>query len=141
MNTIRHDFRSDTVTRPSAGMRQAMAEAEVGDDVFGDDPTVNRLEQRMAAMLGKEAALYVPPFRTRMLLRSAGMWERLGARLCPGFAGVTLMEATKDFSELIPAGAVPLASRHRPGPASPGAAPSAPPTAICRDLIEEPFPR
>ncbi|WEK05211.1 MAG: low-specificity L-threonine aldolase [Candidatus Devosia phytovorans] len=60
MNTIRHDFRSDTVTRPSAGMRQAMAEAEVGDDVFGDDPTVNRLEQRMAAMLGKDAALYVP---------------------------------------------------------------------------------
>ena len=59
MNTIRYDFRSDTVTRPSAGMRAAMAEAEVGDDVFGDDPTVNRLEQRMAAMLGKEAALFV----------------------------------------------------------------------------------
>jgi threonine aldolase len=60
MNSIRHDFRSDTVTRPSAGMRAAMAEAEVGDDVFGDDPTVNRLEQRMASMLGKEAALFVP---------------------------------------------------------------------------------
>jgi len=59
MNTLRHDFRSDTVTRPSAGMRQAMAEAEVGDDVFGDDPTVNRLEQRMAAMLGKDAAIFV----------------------------------------------------------------------------------
>ena len=59
MNTLRYDFRSDTVTRPSAAMRQAMAEAEVGDDVFGDDPTVNRLEQRMAAMLGKEAAIYV----------------------------------------------------------------------------------
>ena len=60
MNTIRYDFRSDTVTRPSAGMRAAMAEAEVGDDVFGDDPTVNRLEQRMAAMLGKDAAIFVP---------------------------------------------------------------------------------
>ncbi|SEQ05329.1 L-threonine aldolase [Devosia sp. YR412] len=60
MNTIRYDFRSDTVTRPSAGMRQAMAEAEVGDDVFGDDPTVNRLEQRMAALLGKDAAIFVP---------------------------------------------------------------------------------
>ena len=60
MNTIRYDFRSDTVTKPSAGMRAAMAEAEVGDDVFGDDPTVNRLEQRMAAMLGKDAALFVP---------------------------------------------------------------------------------
>jgi threonine aldolase len=59
MNTIRYDFRSDTVTRPSAGMRAAMAEAEVGDDVFGDDPTVNLLEQRMAAMLGKDAAIFV----------------------------------------------------------------------------------
>jgi threonine aldolase len=59
MNSIRHDFRSDTVTKPSAGMRAAMAEAEVGDDVFGDDPTVNLLEQRMAGMLGKEAALFV----------------------------------------------------------------------------------
>ena len=60
MNTIRYDFRSDTVTKPSAGMRAAMADAEVGDDVFGDDPSVNRLEQRMAAMLGKDAAIFVP---------------------------------------------------------------------------------
>ncbi|MDB5623526.1 MAG: low-specificity L-threonine aldolase [Devosia sp.] len=60
MNTLRFDFRSDTVTRPSAGMRAAMAAAEVGDDVYGDDPTVNQLEQRMAALLGKEAALFVP---------------------------------------------------------------------------------
>lgn len=60
MNAIRFDFRSDTVTRPSADMRQAMAAAEVGDDVFGDDASVNRLEQRMAAMLGKDAALFVP---------------------------------------------------------------------------------
>jgi len=54
------DLRSDTVTRPSPGMRKAMAEAEVGDDVFGDDPTVNRLQERVAQLLGKEAALYVP---------------------------------------------------------------------------------
>ena len=54
------DLRSDTVTRPSAGMRRAMAEAEVGDDVFGEDPTVNRLQERAAALLGKEAALFVP---------------------------------------------------------------------------------
>jgi threonine aldolase len=60
MNAIRYDFRSDTVTQPSAGMRAAMASAEVGDDVFGDDPTVIRLEQRMAAMLGKDAAVFVP---------------------------------------------------------------------------------
>jgi threonine aldolase len=58
-NAIRFDFRSDTVTRPSQGMRAAMAAAEVGDDVFGDDPTVNQLEQRMAGMLGKEAAVFV----------------------------------------------------------------------------------
>ena len=60
MNAIHHDFRSDTVTKPSAGMRAAMADAEVGDDVFGDDPTVNLLEQRMAGMLAKDAALFVP---------------------------------------------------------------------------------
>lgn len=54
------DLRSDTVTRPTPAMRAAMAEAPVGDDVFGDDPTVNRLEERTAQMLGKEAALFVP---------------------------------------------------------------------------------
>lgn len=54
------DLRSDTVTRPSPAMRQAMAAAEVGDDVFGEDPTVNRLQARVADLLGKEAALYVP---------------------------------------------------------------------------------
>jgi threonine aldolase len=54
------DLRSDTVTRPTAGMRQAMAEAEVGDDVYGEDPTVNRLQARAAQLLGKEAALFVP---------------------------------------------------------------------------------
>ncbi len=53
------DFRSDTVTRPTPAMRRAMAEAEVGDDVFGEDPTVNRLQRRMAEMLDKEAALFV----------------------------------------------------------------------------------
>jgi threonine aldolase len=54
------DFRSDTVTRPTPGMREAMLRAEVGDDVFGDDPTVNRLQQQAADMLGFEAALYAP---------------------------------------------------------------------------------
>ena len=54
------DLRSDTVTRPTAAMRAAMAAAEVGDDVFGDDPTVNALQERIAALLGKEAALFVP---------------------------------------------------------------------------------
>ena len=54
------DLRSDTVTRPSPGMRRAMAEAELGDDVFGDDPTVNRLQARAAEMLGFEQALFFP---------------------------------------------------------------------------------
>ena len=54
------DLRSDTVTRPSPGMRKAMHEAELGDDVFGDDPTVNRLQERAAEMFGFEAALLFP---------------------------------------------------------------------------------
>lgn len=54
------DLRSDTITQPTPAMRQAMAEAAVGDDVFGDDPTVQALEHRVATMLGHEAALFVP---------------------------------------------------------------------------------
>ena len=54
------DLRSDTVTRPGAGMRSAMAAAEVGDDVYGDDPTVNRLQARAAELFGHEAALFAP---------------------------------------------------------------------------------
>jgi threonine aldolase len=54
------DMRSDTVTKPTAEMRAAMAQAEVGDDVYGDDPTVNALERRTAEILGKEAAVFMP---------------------------------------------------------------------------------
>jgi threonine aldolase len=54
------DLRSDTVTRPTPGMRAAMQAAEVGDDVFHEDPAVNRLEEKVAGLLGKEAAVYVP---------------------------------------------------------------------------------
>ncbi len=54
------DFRSDTVTRPTPEMRRAMAEAEVGDDVYGDDPTVNALEEESARAVGKQAAVFVP---------------------------------------------------------------------------------
>jgi threonine aldolase len=57
-NTV--DLRSDTVTRPTAGMREAMAAAALGDDVFGDDPSVNALQEKIAALLGFEAALFVP---------------------------------------------------------------------------------
>jgi len=58
MKTV--DLRSDTVTQPTAAMRDAMMSAPLGDDVFGDDPTVNALQQRIAELLGKEAALFVP---------------------------------------------------------------------------------
>src|SRR5919201_1560939 len=54
------DLRSDTVTKPSAAMRRAMADAEVGDDWYGDDPTVNRLQDRAAELTGREAAAYLP---------------------------------------------------------------------------------
>ena len=56
----RYDLRSDTVTKPTPGMRKAIYEAEVGDDVQYEDPTVNRLEAMSAERLGKEAALFVP---------------------------------------------------------------------------------
>jgi threonine aldolase len=69
------DLRSDTLTRPDAAMRRAMAEAEVGDDVYGEDPTVRRLEEEGAAALGFEAALFVP---------SGIMGNQIGVRLlCP----------------------------------------------------------
>ena len=54
------DMRSDTVTRPTIEMRRAMAEAPVGDDVYGEDPSVNRLQERVANLLGRQAGLYVP---------------------------------------------------------------------------------
>lgn len=66
------DFRSDTLTRPTPGMRAAMAAAEVGDDVFDEDPSVHALQERIADMLGKEAALYVP---------SGTMSNQLGVRV------------------------------------------------------------
>ena len=66
------DLRSDTVTRPTAGMRRAMADAEVGDDVYGEDPTVNALEERAADLFGHEAALFVP---------SGTMGKQIGMRL------------------------------------------------------------
>ncbi|MCA9103359.1 MAG: low specificity L-threonine aldolase [Planctomycetales bacterium] len=77
------DFRSDTVTRPTAGMREAMAAAEVGDDVFGEDPSVIALEQRTAELLGKEAALFVP---------SGTMSNQIGVRLHCGAGDEFLCE-------------------------------------------------
>ena len=66
------DFRSDTVTKPTPGMRAAMANAEVADDVYGEDPTINALQDRIADLLGKEAAVYVP---------SGTMSNQIGVRI------------------------------------------------------------
>ena len=68
------DLRSDTVTKPSAAMRQAIAEAEVGDDVLGDDPTVKRLEEDVARRLGKRATLH----RVEAADHSFGVTKRSG---------------------------------------------------------------
>ncbi|MDX6380398.1 MAG: threonine aldolase [Rubrobacteraceae bacterium] len=76
------DLRSDTVTRPTEAMRRAMLEAPVGDDVFGDDPTVNRLEEYVAALLGKEAALYCP---------SGTMTNQIGVYVATGRGDEVLM--------------------------------------------------
>ncbi|GAA1143108.1 threonine aldolase family protein [Ornithinicoccus hortensis] len=69
------DLRSDTLTRPTAGMRRTMADAEVGDDVYGEDPTVNALEERVADLLGTEAALFTP---------TGSMANQLGVRAHAG---------------------------------------------------------
>ena len=104
MDTI--DLRSDTVTRPTPGMREAMAAAPVGDDQFGDDPSINALQERVAALLGKEAALWLPTgtmangVALRLLTRpgddvvvsrgSHAVWHETGASAAN--AGVQLTE-------------------------------------------------
>jgi len=79
------DLRSDTVTLPGGGMRRAMAEAEVGDDVYGEDPTVNRLEATVADMLGKEGSLFVP---------SGTMANTICVRLCCDRGTEMIVEST-----------------------------------------------
>lgn len=78
------DLRSDTLTRPTAGMRAAMAAAEVGDDVYGEDPTVNALEARLAELFGHEAAVFVP---------SGTMGNQICLRLAVPSAGELLCDA------------------------------------------------
>jgi threonine aldolase len=87
------DLRSDTVTTPTPEMRRAMADAEVGDDVYGEDPTVNRLQSLAASLLGKEAALYVPSgtMANQLAMR---VLARAGTEvLCPDRAHVYRHEA------------------------------------------------
>ncbi len=89
----RVDLRSDTVTTPTPAMRRAMADAEVGDDVYGEDPTVNRLEELAAGLVGKEAALYVPSgtMGNQIALR---LLTRPGTEvLCPARAHIRQYEA------------------------------------------------
>src|SRR5580704_17830495 len=74
------DLRSDTVTRPTPAMRRAMAEAEVGDDVYGEDPTVNRLQARAAEIFEREAALFVPSGSMGNLL-AINSWVRPGTEV------------------------------------------------------------
>jgi threonine aldolase len=86
MHSFRVDLRSDTVTKPSAAMRKAMADAEVGDDWYGDDPTVNRLQERAAEMTGMEAGLFLP---------TGTMANQIGLRLhCRGNGHLVAAEAT-----------------------------------------------
>ncbi|HPS32192.1 MAG TPA: GntG family PLP-dependent aldolase, partial [Anaerolineaceae bacterium] len=94
-----YDFRSDTVTRPTLRMRQAMASAEVGDDVYGEDPTVNRLEARAAELLGKEAALFVTSGTMGNLLAVLAGCER-GAEVIMGRQGHTFLHEAGGVSVL-----------------------------------------
>jgi threonine aldolase len=90
------DLRSDTVTLPTPAMRQAMAEAEVGDDVFGEDPTVNRLQQLAAGLVGKEAGLFVP----------SGTMSNLTAVLAHCNRGDEVILGTKSHTYLLEGGGI-----------------------------------
>ncbi|MFI5314645.1 MAG: low-specificity L-threonine aldolase [Myxococcota bacterium] len=89
----RIDLRSDTVTRPSAAMREAMARADVGDDVYGEDPTVNRLQEVVAARLGKEAALFVPSGTMANQIALRSLTEPGDAAIAPRDAHIYLYES------------------------------------------------
>jgi len=86
------DLRSDTLTRPTAEMRRAMAEAQVGDDVFGEDPTVNALQERVAELFGKEAALFTPTGSLANVLGVASLVEPGQEVLCEASAHIARAE-------------------------------------------------
>ena len=86
------DLRSDTITRPTDAMRKAMAEAEVGDDVFGEDPTVLELQQRVAAMFGKEDALFTPTGSMANVLAVASLVQAGREVLCEASAHIARAE-------------------------------------------------
>ena len=86
------DLRSDTVTKPTPAMRRAMAEAEVGDDVYGEDPTVNHLQKRAAEIFEKEAALFVPTGCMGNLLAIKGWAPPTSEVICEQRAHINLYE-------------------------------------------------
>ena len=86
------DLRSDTVTRPTKGMRRAMAEAEVGDDVYGEDPTVARLQERVAGLLGFEAAIFTPTGSMANVLALAALTGHGQEVLCESRAHILRAE-------------------------------------------------
>src|ERR1700735_3403553 len=86
------DLRSDTVTRPTPAMRTAMAAAEVGDDVYGEDPTVNRLQDRAAEIFERQAALFVPTGCMGNLLAIMGWTQPTNEVICEQKAHVNLYE-------------------------------------------------
>jgi threonine aldolase len=86
------DLRSDTVTKPTPAMREAMARAEVGDDVYGEDPTVNKLQERAAEIFGREAALFVPTGCMGNLLAIRGWTRPTNEVICEERAHVNLYE-------------------------------------------------
>jgi threonine aldolase len=91
--TLTADLRSDTLTRPTPGMRRAMAEAEVGDDVYGEDPTVNELEARVAALFGRQAALFCATGSLANMLGIRVLVEPGRELLCDGLAHVVRAES------------------------------------------------
>src|ERR1051325_6585316 len=86
------DLRSDTVTKPTDAMRRAMAEAEVGDDVYGEDPTVLRLQERVAALFGKEDALFTPTGSMANVLAVASLVQPGQEVLCEASAHIARAE-------------------------------------------------
>jgi len=86
------DLRSDTFTKPTPAMRRAMAEAEVGDDVYGEDPTVNRLQERAAEIFGREAALFVPSGSMGNLLAIRTHARPTNEVICDAWSHVSLYE-------------------------------------------------
>jgi len=102
------DMRSDTVTHPTKAMRAAMADAPVGDDVFGDDPTVTALEHRAAAMLDKEAALFVPSGTMGNLVSLMAHVPRGGEVIAPAESHVFNDEAA-NYAVVVAAGLRPIA--------------------------------